>query len=187
MADAPELKTIHLAANAVLLLIGASGSGKSTFAARHFPAEAVISSDRHRGLIAGDESDQGANDAVFERMHQLVEERAAAGLLAVVDATNTRGPARSELGWHAHRHKRPLVAIALSLPVETCLQRNAARARPVPTRVIRQQVADLRHLEADLELEGYAAVHVFRSEAEVEAARILIDGEADPSPCRPLC
>lgn len=178
MADAPEPKTIHLSANAVVLLIGASGSGKSTFAARHFPAEAVISSDRHRGLIAGDASDQGVNDLVFERMHQLIDGRAAAGLLAVVDATNTRGPARSELGWHAHQHNRPLVAIALSLPIETCLQRNAARARPVPTRVIRQQVADLRHVDTDLELEGYTAIYVFRSEAEVDAARTVIEGES---------
>ena len=168
--------TISLSSSSVVLLIGASGSGKSTFAARHFPAEAVISSDRHRGLIAGDESDQGANDVVFERMHQAVEERAAAGLLTVIDATNTRGPARSEIGWHAHRHHRPLVAIVLEVPAETCLHRNAARIRPVPNRVIRQQVADLRHLDADLELEGYEAIHVFRSEAEVDAARILIDG-----------
>ncbi len=176
MTDAPEPKMMHVTGNAVVLLIGAAGSGKSTFATRHFPAEAVISSDRHRGLIAGDELDQGVNDAVFERMHEVVEERAAAGLLTVVDATNTRGPVRSELGWHAHHHHRPLVAIVLDVPVETCLLRNAARARPVPNRVIRQQAADLRYLEADLEPEGYAAIHVFRSEAEVDAARILIDG-----------
>jgi protein phosphatase len=171
------MKTISLSASAVVLLIGASGSGKSTFAARHFPAELITSSDHQRGLIAGDASDQGANDVVFERMHQAVEERAAAGILTVIDATNTRGPARSELGWHAHRHHRPLVAIVMDVPVEICLQRNAARIRPVPNRVILQQVADLRHLEADLELEGYAAVHVFRSEAEVDATRIVIESD----------
>ncbi|TMB65167.1 MAG: phosphatase, partial [Chloroflexi bacterium] len=54
---------IHLPPAALVLLIGASGSGKSTFASRHFDADAVVSSDRLRGLVAGDESDQRATDA----------------------------------------------------------------------------------------------------------------------------
>ncbi len=165
--------TIQIPADAVVLLIGAAGSGKSTFAARHFPPDSVISADHLRAEL-GDESSQQLNDEVFARIHQLVEKRAAAGLLTVIEATNTRGPARAELGWHALHHRRPLVAIALHLPLETCLDQNGRRPYPVPPRVVRQQAADLRHLDADLETEGYAAAYVFRSGAEVDAVRIAI-------------
>lgn len=164
--------TIQIPADAVVILIGPAGSGKSTFAARHFAADSILSADRLRGLIGGDESSQRRNEDVFERLHQLVEARAAAGFLTVVDATNTRGPARSELGWLAHRHRRPLIAIALRLPLATCLEQNARRPRPVPPRVVRQQAADLRHLETDLETEGYAAVCIYESNADLDRARV---------------
>ena len=166
--------TIALPDRAVVLLIGAAGSGKSTFAARHFQADSIVSADRLRGIVGPNESSQQHNDEVFERIHQIVQERAAAGLLTVIDATNTRGPARSELGWHAHRHHRPLVAIVLDLPVKTCLEQNGRRPHPVPPRVVRQQVADLRHIESDLETEGYSLVHLVRSVQGLDQLRVTI-------------
>ena len=47
----------------LVCLIGASGSGKSTFAAAHFGAFEVLSSDFCRGLVADDENDQSASTA----------------------------------------------------------------------------------------------------------------------------
>lgn len=174
------MSVINVPVTALVMLIGPAGAGKSTFALRHFPADAIISSDRLRRLLLGDESSQQGNDDIFKRIHELVVERAAAGLLTVIDATNTRGPQRTELAWHAHRHHRPLIAVVLDLPLETCLARNAGRPHPVPARVIRQQVEDLRHLETDLEIEGYLAIHCLRSAAEVEAAEVIVstDGMA---------
>ncbi|HEY0493995.1 MAG TPA: AAA family ATPase [Candidatus Dormibacteraeota bacterium] len=168
------MRVINVPPAALVLLIGPAGAGKSTFAARHFSADAIVSSDRLRKLAAGDDSNQQANDDVFGRIHQVVAERAGAGLLTVIDATNTRGPQRTELGWHAHRYHRPLVAIVLDLPLEICLARNGSRPHPVPARVVRQQSADLRHLDTDLEAEGYAAVHSFRSVSELETAQVWI-------------
>lgn len=168
------MSVINVPATALVILIGPAGAGKSTFALRHFPADAIVSSDRLRQLVLGDESSQQGNDGIFQRIHELVAERAAAGLLTVIDATNTRGPQRSELAWNAHRHHRPLIAVAFTLPLETCLAGNANRPHTVPARVIRQQVEDLRHLEADLEIEGYAAIHFLRSAAEVEAAEVIV-------------
>ncbi|HEY0493197.1 MAG TPA: AAA family ATPase, partial [Candidatus Dormibacteraeota bacterium] len=97
------MRVIDVPPAALVMLIGPAGAGKSTFAARHFPADAIVSSDRLRQLMAGDDSSQQANDDVFGSIHQDVAERARAGLLTVIDATNTRGPERTELGWHAHR------------------------------------------------------------------------------------
>jgi len=169
------MSVINVPASAVVILVGPAGAGKSTFAARHFPGESVISPDDYRKELGGEASTQHHNTEVFERVHRVLEARAEAGLLTVVDATNTRGPERTELAWHAHRHRRPLLAVVLDLPPDTCLARNASRPHPVPTRVIRKQVADLRHVETDLETEGYRAFHIFRSVAQVDSATVVIE------------
>src|SRR3979409_707461 len=83
-ADLP----IHIPAGALVLLIGPSGSGKSTFAARHFCVGAVISSDRLRGLLAGNEADQRVTDAAFRQLDRWVDARLEAGGLALGAATN---------------------------------------------------------------------------------------------------
>lgn len=157
--------------------MGASGSGKSTFAAHHFTNEAVLSSDRFRAQATGDESDQSLNDAVFARLHEAVEHRLEAGRLTVVDATNVHWADRARLLHLARRHGRPVVGIVFDLPAEVCLRRNASRQRTVRAGVVRGQVRDLRHSRANLELEGYAAVHVFSSEPEIEIARVVIGSE----------
>jgi protein phosphatase len=125
-------------------------------------------------LIAGSEADQSVNETVFERLHQAVEDRLHAGSLTVVDATNTEWMQRTQLVAQGRRCGRPVVAIVLDLPQEVCLARNAARPRRVRPGVVRQQLADLRHTGADLDLEGFAAVYRLRSETDVEAVRIRV-------------
>ena len=52
-----------------------SGSGKSTFAARHFLPTEVLSSDFCRGLVADDENDQSATNAAFDVLHFIAGKR----------------------------------------------------------------------------------------------------------------
>ena len=160
---------------ALVLLIGASGSGKSTFASRHFEADAVVSSDRLRGLLAGDEADQQATDAAFDRLHQCVDARLVAGALAVVDATNVEWMRRSELVGRARDRGRPAIAIALDLPLDLCLARNAARQRTVRAAVVRRQHGELRRSLDRLDLEGFSAVHALRTDGEIESVVVQIE------------
>ena len=74
-----------------------SGSGKSTFARKHFGRHEVISSDFCRGLVADDENDQAATDDAFDVLHYIAGKRLAAGRLTVVDATNVQPDARKQL------------------------------------------------------------------------------------------
>jgi protein phosphatase len=171
--------TIRLPTGALVLLIGPSGSGKSTFAARHFDASAVISSDRLRGLLAGDEADQHATDAAFDRLHRWLDGRLAAGDLAVVDATNVEWMRRTELISRARQHGRPAIAIAFDLPLDLCLARSAARQRRVSPSVIRRQHDELRRSLDRLELEGFSAVHILRNDSEVN--RVAVDIEKGPA------
>jgi len=166
---------IHIPAASLVLLIGASGSGKSTFASRHFDADAVVSSDRLRGVLAGDEADQEATEAAFGWLHAWLDARLAAGALAVVDATNVEWMRRSELISFARHHGRSVVAIVLDVTLELCLARNASRQRTVRAAIIRRQHDDLHESLDRLDLEGFSAVHIMRSEAEIEAVAVEIE------------
>ena len=114
----------------LVVLVGVTGSGKSTFARAHFRPTEVISSDYCRGLVADDENDQSATKDAFEVLHFIVGKRLAAGRLTVVDATNVQPEARRELVTLAREYDVLPVAIVLDLPERLCAERNASTARP---------------------------------------------------------
>jgi protein phosphatase len=167
---------IELPVSALVVLIGAAGSGKSAFAARHLPPDAVLASDQLRARLGRSEADQDVNDAVFEQLQRGVADRLGSGLLTVVDATNTDWMRRSELIRTARRHGRPAVAIVFDLPLEVCLARNRARVRTVPASVIRQQVDQVQRDRERLDLEGFTSVWVLNSTDQVDRVRVEIEG-----------
>ena len=60
---------LSVPAMGLVVLVGVSGSGKSTFAARHFRPTEVVSSDFCRGLVADDENDQTATPEAARCVH----------------------------------------------------------------------------------------------------------------------
>jgi protein phosphatase len=157
----------------LICLVGASGSGKSTFAREHFAPFEVLSSDFCRGLVSGDENDQSATAAAFEVLNFIAGKRLDGGHLTVVDATNEQPEARRGLVALAREHDVLPVAIVLDLPERVCLDRTAARAdRNFGQQVIRRQRDQLRRSLKQLGKEGFRRVHVLRSEQEVADAVI---------------
>ncbi len=129
----------------LVLLVGVTGSGKSTFARAHFKPTEVISSDYCRGLVADDENDQSATPAAFEVLRFIVGQRLKAGRLTVVDATNVQPEARRDLVLLAREYDVLPVAIVLDLPERLCAERNAQRPdRDFGPHVIRRQRQQLR-------------------------------------------
>jgi len=152
----------------LVVLVGASGSGKSTFAATHFKPTEVISSDFCRGLVADDENDQSATKDAFDVLHYIAGKRLAAGRLTVVDATSVQPEARRPLVELAREHDVLPVAIVFDMPVGTCVTRNASRPdRDFGAHVIHRQHAQLRKSLRGLQREGFRTVHVLRSAADV--------------------
>ncbi|AHH94239.1 polynucleotide kinase-phosphatase [Kutzneria albida] len=173
---------------ALVALVGVSGSGKSTFAARHFRATEVISSDHCRGLVSDDPNDQSATKDAFDVLHYIAGKRLAAGRLTVVDATNVQREGRAQLVALAREHDVLPVAIVLDMPEGLCLRRNAERPdRDFGAHVLRRQRADLHKSLRHLEKEGFRRVHVLRSPEEV-AETVLVrepllnDRRADTGP-----
>jgi protein phosphatase len=155
----------------LVVLIGVSGSGKSTWAARHFLPTEVVSSDFCRGLVADDQNDQSATGAAFEVLHVIVAKRLEAGRLTVVDATNVQSHARRELIALARRHHTLPVAVVLDVPEATCAERNAGRPdRDFGAHVLRNQRRELRRSLKHLRREGFNRVHVLDGVAAIDAA-----------------
>jgi protein phosphatase len=152
----------------LVLLVGASGSGKSTFAARHFAPTEVLSSDTFRGLVSDDPDSQEATADAFDALHHLAGVRLRRGRLTVIDATNTQRAARAGLIALAREHDVLPVAIVLDLPEKLC----AARSRFGP-KVVGRQHGELRRSLRKLKAEGFRAVHVLASSEEVEHAAVV--------------
>ncbi|MEU9538515.1 MULTISPECIES: polynucleotide kinase-phosphatase [Streptomyces] len=172
--DTTQGRTLPVTDLSLVVLIGASGSGKSTFARRHFKPTEVISSDFCRGLVADDENDQSASGDAFDVLHYIAGKRLAAGRRTVVDATNVQQESRRQLIELAKKHDVLPIAIVLDVPEEVCAERNASRTdrADMPRRVIQRHIRELRRSLRHLEREGFRKVHVLRGVAEIESAEV---------------
>ena len=161
----------------LVVLVGASGSGKSTFARRHFKPTEVISSYFCRGLGSDDENDQSATRDAFDFLHYVAGKRLAAGRRTVVDATSVQQDARRHLIDLARQHDVLPIAIVLDVPEEVCAERNAARTdrADMPRRVIQRHIRELRRSVRHLEREGFRKVHVLRGVEDVEHATVVTE------------
>lgn len=157
----------------LVVLVGVSGSGKSSFAAKHFGRFEVLSSDYFRGLVGNDETDQSVTAAAFDALHYVAGKRLDAGLLTVVDATSVQQSARQSLIELARSHDALATAIVLDVPVDVCLQRNEGRGeRRVPKAVIDRQHQQLRRSLKSLRREGFTRVHVLSSPQDIDGTAI---------------
>jgi protein phosphatase len=162
----------------LVVLIGAAGSGKSTFAARLFDPSEVLSSDGYRALIAGDPADQTVTRAAFGRLHRDLARRLQQGHLSVVDATNIERSARLALLRRASSAGLPAVAIVFDLPADVVLARNAARSeRMVDEHVVRDHLDRLRPAidwpMSHLASEGFSQVVLLRDQVEIDGTTIV--------------
>ena len=176
---------IVIADPSLVVLVGAAGAGKSTFAARHFAPDEILSSDRFRAIVSGDEANQAATKAAFNVLNKALESRLASGRLAVIDATSIEPSARRSLLERAAVAGMPAYAIVLDMPAETVLARNAARpARVVDLAVVRRHLGRLRasldRADPRIAHEGFAAVVILRDPAEADLVTVRRVPAGDP-------
>ena len=167
------MRTMTIPDFSLVLMMGASGSGKSSFAARHFRPTEILSSDYCRGLVSDDETDQGATADAFDVLHYVAAKRLAARRLTVIDATNLRPEDRRHAVALARRFHALPVVIALDMPEALCAERNRARPdRQFGAHVVRSHVQMLRRSLRGLNREGFRTVHVLHSPEEAETVTL---------------
>jgi protein phosphatase len=158
---------------ALVVLIGSSGSGKSTFARQHFKPTEVLSSDFCRGLVVGDETALAATGDAFEVLHYIAAKRLKNARFTVIDATNVQPEARKPLVALAREYHVLPVAIVFNMPEKLCWERTQQRQdRDFGRRVIRRQSQQLRRSLKHLKREGFRYIYRFASPQEVEAVVI---------------
>jgi protein phosphatase len=165
------MKPLKIPELCLVVLVGTTGSGKSTFAARHFLPTEVVSSDFCRGLVSDDENDQSATTSAFEVLHLIVGKRLEAGRLSVVDATSVQVESRRALIELAKQHHALAVAVVLDLPAALCAVRNESRPdRQFGPHVLRNQRTQLQRSMKGLRREGFHRVYVLSGEDEIAVA-----------------
>ena len=162
---------LDIPSSALVVLVGAAGAGKSTFAREHFRPTEILSSDFFRGMVSDEEGDQEATADAFDLLHLALERRLRRGRLCVVDATNVRVEHRARLIEQARRFARPAVALVFETPDRVCLERAANRVtRVVRAEVILQQLAELKQAFGGTG-EGFREVYVLKPADQVEIRR----------------
>ena len=163
-------KEINIPELSLVVLIGTSGAGKSTFARKHFEPYEIVSSDQCRAIVGNDENNMNATNDAFELLRFIVSKRLKNGLLTVIDATNVQKESRKSLVELAKEFHCLPVAIVLDIPEKVCQERNAERSdRNLGKHVIRQQKSQLRKSLRNLKHEGFRNTTILGSEAEVDS------------------
>ena len=143
---------------ALVVLVGASGSGKTTWAAGRYRPQEVVSSDALRGIVGSGDHDLDASVDAFAVLEQVVAARVGRGLCTVVDTLGLDAARRR--GWLAlaRRAGLPAVAVVLATPDAECRRRNAQRDLPVPAPALAGQLRRMRSITEELAAEGWEVV-----------------------------
>jgi len=149
---------LQLPSPCVVVLVGPGASGKSTWAAAHFPADLIVSSDRLRALVGSGEDDIGASEDAFALLSTVVERRLSRGLTTVIDTLGLDVEMR--LAWldAAKRHRMPCVAVTFDTAADECRARNRGRPNQIPANVLTSQLRSWRQAREQLPTEGFDAV-----------------------------
>lgn len=166
-ASSPVARLI-LPRRTLLVLCGPAGSGKSTFAARHFLATTSVSSDRCRGMICDDENDQSVNRDTFDLFHYILQKRMLLGRFCVADSVALKPYARANLRQLSRRFGYYGCLLIFDLPPEVCLQRDSQRARQVGESVVRYHADLLVQTLQDAPGEGWEKICILRTDADVQ-------------------
>lgn len=143
---------------ALVVLVGASGSGKSAWAAARYRPEEVVSSDQLRGVVGSGEHDLDASADAFALLDQIVAARLKRGLTTVVDTLGLDQARRRVQRDQARRAGLPAVAVLFDTDPAVCRRRNAERDRSVPAAILDGQLRRFPAVARQVGAEGWDLV-----------------------------
>jgi F420-dependent oxidoreductase-like protein len=149
---------VNLPAPCVVVLVGPGASGKSTWAAAHFPPDCVVGSDRLRAIVGTGEDDIAASTDAFAVLEEVVRRRLARRLTTVIDTLGLDGARRTAWLALARQHGLPCVAVAFDVPAAQCRARNRTRDKRIPVEVLSAQLRGWPAVRDALPAEGFDAI-----------------------------
>jgi alkanesulfonate monooxygenase SsuD/methylene tetrahydromethanopterin reductase-like flavin-dependent oxidoreductase (luciferase family)/predicted kinase len=163
---------------ALVVLVGASGAGKSTWAAQNYRSQEIVSSDDLRGVVGSGRHDLDASADAFRLLDDIVAARLRRGLTCVVDSLGLDAQRRRGYRALASQAGLPAVVVAFDVAPALVRERNARRDRPVPAPVLRAQLSRVAAVLTEIEGEGWDHVVVVRSEAAPSAPPAAVPAAA---------
>ena len=143
---------------AVVVLVGAAGSGKSVWAASRYRATEIVSSDALRAVVGSGPADLDASRDAFALLEQIVSARIARGLTTVVDTLGLDAARRQAYLAQARAAGLPAVLVIMDTAPALCRERNAGRDRPVPAPILMAQSRKVAELAPGFEPDGWDRV-----------------------------
>lgn len=163
----------------VVLLLGASCSGKSTFARNHFRKEDILSQEQFLRMVAGEDHSPRAHEDATAALNYILEKRLRNGLLTVVDGRHVSQASRKHLRQLAKKNYVPMVGIWLDLSEEVLRARlEGSGSERTSINQIRQQKEELEKYDLGMKAEGFQAVYRLRSEEEIDEVSFNIKPHA---------
>ncbi|MEV4060349.1 LLM class flavin-dependent oxidoreductase [Nonomuraea dietziae] len=147
--------SIRLPSPCLIVLVGPSASGKSTWAATHFPADEIVSSDRLRAMVGEGEDDISASSDALALLETVVSRRIARRLTTVIDTLGLDAERRRHWRELARTQGMPCVAIAFDTPAAECRTRNRSRSKRIPAEALAGQFRAWARTREVLTEEGF--------------------------------
>jgi alkanesulfonate monooxygenase SsuD/methylene tetrahydromethanopterin reductase-like flavin-dependent oxidoreductase (luciferase family)/predicted kinase len=156
----------------MIVLVGASGAGKSTWARARYREQEIVSSDDLRGVVGSGRHDLDASADAFRLLDDIVAARARRALTCVVDTLGLEPERRRGYLAVAKAHGLPAVAVLFDVAPALVRERNASRDRPVPAPALRAQLTRAGQVLAEIDTEGWDQVLVVRSDSASEPTEV---------------
>jgi alkanesulfonate monooxygenase SsuD/methylene tetrahydromethanopterin reductase-like flavin-dependent oxidoreductase (luciferase family)/predicted kinase len=168
---------------AVVVLAGAAGSGKSTWAAEHFRVAEVVSSDALRAAVGSGPSDLDASVEAFALLDQIVSARIRRSLTTVIDTLGLDPERRRYYQRLAREAGLPAVFVIMNTAAAVCRERNRKRDRPVPAPVLTDQIRKIKSLLDAAYDEGWDQILIIEGQGTADAPiRVQLTPGHDHSP-----
>ena len=168
---------------AVVVLAGAAGSGKSTWALERFRTAEVVSSDALRAAVGSGPSDLDASVEAFTLLDQIVAARTKRSLTTVIDTLGLDQARRRDYLRLARGAGLPAVLVIMDTAAALCRERNRLRDRPVPAPILTEQLRRISKLVESANDEGWDHVLIIVQDdyPRTPAEEITPDHEQRPA------
>lgn len=161
----------------VVVLVGATGSGKSTWAGERFSRGEVVSSDALRAAVGTGEADLDASQDAFAVLDLIVAARLRRRLTTVIDTLGLDDARRRGYLAAARSAGLPARVVVFDTDPALCRARNRLRDRPVPAPALVAQLRKMRAIGDVLSGEDWDRV-----ERVVATADAAPEPAAEPAP-----
>jgi len=152
----------------VLILVGTSGAGKSTFANKHFPPTMVASTDFCRSQICDSSENQKVSQDAFEMFYMHIEKRIKNGYPVIADSTALKAKYRQKIKEIAKKYNYKVGVILFDIKTKQCIKNDLSRERSVGKDVIMYQSQNLEKTKDELTTEKYDFNWTIRTMKEID-------------------